>query len=79
VLEAADTAAAEAVAVTSSVSIFHTVLDVGDAHVDGGSSQLFAVGRYHDRFRLEGQRWLLVERRVKLHTRQLGVGSHLFP
>jgi len=63
----------------SSLSIFYTARDIGDAHVDGGSSRLFLVGRYHDRFRREGEHWRLSERTVRLQTRQLGVGSHLFP
>jgi methanesulfonate monooxygenase subunit beta len=65
--------------VTSSLSIFHTLLDVGDAHIEGGSSRLFAVGRYQDTYRQAGGSWLLSERTVRLQTRQLGVGSHLFP
>lgn len=64
---------------TSSLAIFETVVDVGDAHVEGGSSRLFAVGRYHDRFRLEDTGWQLTERVVFFHTRQLGTGSHLIP
>jgi len=63
----------------SALSLFHTLIDAGDAHVDGGSSHLFAVGRYHDAFRLVDGRWLLSERTVRLHTRQLGIGSHLIP
>lgn len=63
----------------SSVAVFHTLVDVGDAHVDGGSTQIFAVGRYFDRLRFDGTRWLLSERVVRLQTRQLGTGSHLFP
>ncbi|RYZ10132.1 MAG: methanesulfonate monooxygenase [Myxococcales bacterium] len=63
----------------SSLAVFHTARDIGDAHVDGGSSKLLLVGRYHDRFSREGDRWLLTERVVRLQTRQLGVGSHLFP
>lgn len=63
----------------SSLAIFHTVVDVGDSHLEGGSSRLFAVGRYHDRFRREAGRWLLAERTVKLETRQLGIGTHLIP
>ncbi|HVW29614.1 MAG TPA: nuclear transport factor 2 family protein [Polyangiaceae bacterium] len=62
----------------SSIAVFETAVDVGDSHVDGGSSSLFVVGRYHDRFRLDGERWLLSERTVRLHTRQLGIGSHRF-
>lgn len=63
----------------SSLAIFHTVVDGGDSHIAGGSSELFAVGRYHDQFRLEAGRWVLADRTVKLKTRQLGIGSHLFP
>jgi methanesulfonate monooxygenase small subunit len=63
----------------SAVTIFHTVFDIGDAHVEAGATRLFAVGRYHDRFREERNRWLLVERRVRIQTRELGVGSHQFP
>jgi methanesulfonate monooxygenase subunit beta len=63
----------------SSVAFYHTVVDVGDVHVDGGSSRLFAIGRYHDELVLDGGRWLLAERRVKLATRQLGIGTHLLP
>jgi methanesulfonate monooxygenase small subunit len=63
-------------AVTSLV-VHHTVLDVGDVHVDAGTTNVFAVGRYHDSFRLEQGRWLLVDRTVRLETRQLGIGTHL--
>lgn len=63
----------------SSLAVFHTTRDVGNAHVQGGSSRLLLVGRYHDRFEHDGTRWLLSERVVRLQTRQLGVGSHLFP
>ena len=61
----------------SALAIFHTAVDVGDAHLDGGSSRLFAVGRYDDRLHFSGRHWRLLERTVKLDTRQLGVGSHL--
>lgn len=64
---------------TSSLAIFRTARDVGDVHVDGGSSQLFLVGHYRDKFRLAGERWLLSERVVRVQTRELGTGSHLFP
>ena len=60
----------------TSLSIYHTVIDTVDAHVEGGSSRLFAVGRYHDRFRLLNGDWLLAEREARLDTRQLGIGSH---
>lgn len=60
----------------TSLAIHHTVVDTVDAHVEGGSSRVFAVGRYHDRFRLWNGDWLLAEREARLDTRQLGLGSH---
>lgn len=75
-VEAEGPSAASAV---SSLAAFHTARDIGDAHVEGGTSRLLLVGRYHDRFTHDGARWLLSERVVRLQTRQLGVGSHLFP
>jgi methanesulfonate monooxygenase small subunit len=62
--------------VVTQLAIFHTTVDVGDTHVESGSSRLFAVGRYHDQLVLEGGRWVLAERNVRLDTRQLGIGSH---
>jgi methanesulfonate monooxygenase small subunit len=63
----------------SALALYSTVVDVGDAHVEGGSTHLLAVGRYHDVFREERGQWRLAEREVRLDTRQLGVGSHRFP
>ena len=74
VLEGAERARA-----LSAVAIFSTARDTGDAHVDGGSSRLFLTGRYHDQFVRAGERWLLSARSVRIQTRQLGLGSHLFP
>ncbi|HMJ16664.1 MAG TPA: nuclear transport factor 2 family protein [Polyangiaceae bacterium] len=71
--------AADRVRAVSSLAIFHTVVDVGDAHLEGGSSRVFAVGRYRDRLELKHERWLLTERTVELETRQLGIGSHWLP
>ena len=61
----------------SSLVVHHTIVDVGDVHVEGGSTSVFAVGRYHDKLRLEQGRWLLTERTARLETRQLGIGTHL--
>ena len=69
-------AAEDSLRVVTQLAIFHTVVDVGDTHVDSGSSRLFAVGRYHDQLALEGGRWILADRYVRLDTRQLGIGSH---
>lgn len=68
--------ATEVRAVTSLV-VHHTLLDVGDVHEDAGATQVFAVGRYHDKYRLEQGRWLLTDRTVHLETRQLGIGTHM--
>lgn len=65
--------------VTSTLALFRTAQDVGDSHIEGGSSSLFLIGVYFDLFRYDGARWLLSERVVQVKTRQLGVGSHLFP
>jgi methanesulfonate monooxygenase small subunit len=61
----------------TALAVHHTLVDVGDAHGGSGSTRLFAVGHYHDRFRLEQGRWLLSDRTVRLQTRQLGIGTHL--
>lgn len=79
VLQTVALEAPDRVRAVSALAVYRTVVDIGDAHVDGGSSHLFAVGRYSDAFRLEGERWRLLDRTVRLATRQLGVGSHHFP
>lgn len=63
-----DPEAREARAVTS-VAIFATALD-------GGASELFAVGRYHDTVDLTGPAPRLTRRIVRLETRSLGIGKH---
>ena len=63
-----DPAAKEARVVTS-VVIFSTSLD-------GGASELYAVGRYHDTVDLAGPAPRLKRRIVRLETRSLGIGKH---
>lgn len=60
----------EATAITS-VVVYKTALD-------GGATDLFAVGKYFDTVNLEGEVPLLAGRNVRLDTRELGIGSH-FP
>ena len=72
---AIDEAAATAAAV-SSVAVYRTVLDGMASHVEAGSSNLFLVGKYHDRFTLENGDAKFVERIVRLDTRRLDKGSH---
>ena len=73
-LELADT---DQLNTVTSLAVYRTAEDTGDSHITGGSSQLFVVGRYHDRFKRIGERWLLDDRTVRLETRQLGLGSHM--
>jgi methanesulfonate monooxygenase subunit beta len=54
----------------SALQVFRTALD-------GGASELFAVGKLHDTLTVSGDRAALVRRRVKLDTRMLGIGSHI--
>jgi len=45
--------------------------------LDGGATELFAVGRFHDTVKLDGGTAKLVKRVVRLDTRQLGYGYHI--
>jgi methanesulfonate monooxygenase small subunit len=67
VTEDADTQQAEAV---SALQVFRTALD-------GGATELFAVGRIYDRINLAGEQPLLLNRNVHLQTRMLGYGYHI--
>jgi len=56
-------------AAISSVAIYRTELD-------GGTTRLFALGRYHDRIRRAPGGLRLVARSLRLETRNLGIGTH---
>jgi methanesulfonate monooxygenase small subunit len=56
--------------VVSALQVFRTLLD-------GGATELFAVGRFHDTVRLDGAAAKLARRLVKLDTRLLGYGYHV--
>src|SRR5205814_10036539 len=56
--------------VVSALQVFRTQLD-------GGATELFAVGRLHDTIKLNGDGAKLVRRIVRLETRQLGYGYHV--
>ena len=57
-------------AVVSTVEIYKTTLD-------GGATELFAIGRYLDTVSLEGAAPRLAKRIVRLTTRQFGFGYHV--
>ena len=56
--------------VVSALQVFRTQLD-------GGATELFAVGRFHDTIRLDGAGAKLARRMVRLETRLLGYGYHI--
>jgi methanesulfonate monooxygenase subunit beta len=57
-------------AVVSALQVFKTALD-------GGATELFAVGRFHDTVKLAGGGATLLKREVRLETRLLGFGYHI--
>ena len=56
--------------VVSALQVFRTQLD-------GGATELFAVGKLHDTINLAGDKPRLLERNVRLDTRMLGYGYHI--
>ena len=56
--------------VISALQVFRTTLD-------GGATELFAVGKVHDRVTLAGATPKLLSRNVRLDTRMLGFGYHI--
>jgi len=70
-----DEAQGEATA-TTSFACYRTMLDGINSHLDAGTSELFVIGKYHDRFRFDGATPRFVERVVFLDTRRLDKGSH---
>ncbi len=56
--------------VISALQVFRTTLD-------GGTTELFAVGKIHDRVSLADGSPKLLDRNVKLDTRMLGFGYHV--
>ena len=63
---------------TTSFACYRTMLDGINSHLDSGDSQLFVIGRYFDRLRIDGDSPRFLERTVFLDTRRLDKGSH-FP
>ncbi len=56
--------------VVSALQVFRTALD-------GGATELFAVGHFHDQVKLDGGSPKLAKRVVRLDTRLLGYGYHV--
>ena len=54
-----------------------SVLQVFKTSLDGGATELFAIGRYLDTVKIDGAAAKLAKRVVKLETRQFGFGNHI--
>ncbi len=52
-------------------------LQVYKTDLDGGFTELFAVGKMYDKVTLGGDGASLLERHIKLDTRMLGIGFHI--
>lgn len=63
-------AATQEARVVSALQVFKTTLD-------GGATELFAVGKLHDLISLAGEAPKLLAREVRLQTRMLGFGYHI--
>jgi len=55
---------------TSVLQVFRTALD-------GGTTELYAVGKIHDSLRIADGRARLSKRHIQLDTRMLGIGTHI--
>lgn len=62
--------------VRSNLTIYRTQEDGTMSYLEGGQTSLYAVGTYLDQIRITQDQPVLVERTVRLDTRQLDVGSH---
>ncbi len=60
----------------SSFALYQTQLDGINSHVLAGETNLFMVGKYKDKFSLNDESPLFVERTVQLDTRRLDKGTH---
>lgn len=54
-----------------------TALQIYRTAMNGGATQVFAIGKYYDTVSLKGEAPILVSRHVKLDTRDLGWGYHV--
>ena len=60
----------------SSFAVYQTQLDGINSHVLAGESNLFMVGKYRDKFVINDNGPLFLERNTHLDTRRLDKGSH---
>jgi methanesulfonate monooxygenase subunit beta len=54
-----------------------SALQVYRTELDGGATELFAIGKMYDKVALNAGGALLLERHIKLETRMFGIGFHI--
>ena len=57
VYEVAVDEATNSASAVSSFTVHQTQLDGTNSHVDAGQTRLFLVGKYYDKFRIDGGQW----------------------
>lgn len=62
--------------VASNLTIYRTQEDGTMSYLEAGQTSLYAIGTYIDQIRIVDGEPVLVERTVRLDTRQIDVGSH---
>ncbi|MEE8350821.1 MAG: hypothetical protein V3R37_01310 [Rhodospirillales bacterium] len=62
-------------AVTSFL-ITQEMFDGINAPLDSGENRLFLVGKYHDKFKVDGDKVTFAEREARIFTRRLDKGTH---
>ena len=60
----------------TSVVVYQNMFDGINSHIDAGENRLFLIGKYIDKFKVDQQTAIFVEREVRLDTRSLSKGSH---
>ena len=60
----------------SSLVVHQTQLDGVNSHVDAGTTSVFLVGRYNDKFVIDKDSIKFEDREVRLDTRRLDKGTH---
>jgi len=56
--------------------VYQNKYDGNDSHIESGETHLFLIGKYIDKFKMDGATAKLVEREVRLDTRRLDKGTH---
>ena len=56
--------------------VYQNMYDGVNSHIDSGENHLFLIGKYIDKFKMDGANAKLVEREVRLDTRRLDKGTH---